>query len=153
MPNFGQFPQTVVLINQGTVTTNATTAALTLPPASSYRILVTCNTVTGTSPTLVAILATSFDGGATYQEILSTTTLTTTGLGDQLLVRPYLGIGDAATRGPCSLLGTTDIVAATVNNGPINPQYVKMRFVVSGTTPSFGSVVVGVIAVPQDQSD
>lgn len=153
MPNFGMFPQTQILLNQGTVTTNATSAALTLPPASSYRMIVGCNTVSGTSPTLVVALATSFDGGSTYYSILSTSSLTTTGLGEQILFRPYLGIGDVATNKANTLLGTTDLAAAVINNGPINPQYIKLRFVVSGTSPSFSSVVVGIIAVPQDLAD
>ena len=153
MPNFGVFPQTTVLINQGTITTNATTAALTLPPAQSYRVIVQVNTVSGTSPTLVTSLATSFDGGSTYNEFISTSSVTTSGAGRQLLIRPYLGIGDAATEAACTLLGTADLAAAVVNNGPINPQFIKVRFVVSGTSPSFGAVTVGIIALPQDASE
>ena len=153
MPNFGMLPLGNTLFSPATITTNTTTAALTLPSASSYRFIVQVNTVSGTSPTLVFILATSFDGGTTYNEILSTTSMTTTGIGQQLMVRPYLGIGDAATAAATSLLGTADIAAAIVNNGPIIPGFVKLRFVVSGTSPSYGSVTVGLIAVPQDLSD
>lgn len=153
MPNFGMFPQTQLLLNQGTVTQSVTSAALTLPPASSYRIVCQINTVSGTSPTLVMILATSFDAGSTYNEVLSTSTMTTTGAGQQLLVRPYLGIGDVATNAATTLLGVADLAAAVVNNGPINPQFIKLRFVAGGTTPSFGAVQVFVAAVPQDLSD
>jgi hypothetical protein len=153
MPNFGVFPQTNILISQGTVTTNATTAALTLPPAQSYRMIVQVNTVTGTSPTLVVALATSFDGGTTYNSFMSTTSITATGSGQSIVFRPYLGVGDVATSGSCTLLGTTDLAAAVINNGPINPQFVKVRFVVSGTSPSYSAVTVGIIAVPQDATD
>jgi hypothetical protein len=152
MPNFGMFPQTQILLALATQTTSGTSAALTLAPASSYRLIVQAQTVSGTTPTLVVALATSFDNGATYNEILSTSTATTSGVGQQLLIRPYLGMGDAATSAACSLLGTADIAAAVVNNGPINPQFIKLRWILSGTTPSF-AFQVAVIAVPQDSSD
>jgi len=154
MPNFGLFPQTyATLVAAATVTTSGTSAALTLPPASSYRIIVQVNTVSGTSPGLVVALATSADNGSTYNEIVSTSTMTTTGAGTQLLIRPYLGIGDAATSAACTLLGTADLAANVVNNGPINPQFIKFRWILSGTSPSFGAMTIQAIAVPQDLSD
>lgn len=151
MPNFGMLPYAGTLLAQQTVTTNTTSAALTLPSASSFRIVFEVQTVSGTSPTLVGIVATSPDG-TSYHEILSSSTMSTSGAGQQLLVRPYLGIGDAATNAACSLLGTADIAAAVVNNGPMNPQFIKIRFVVGGTSPSF-AVAVKYYAVPQDLSD
>src|SRR5947207_15665741 len=125
MPNFGMLPLGSTLLGLATVTTNGTSAALTLPPASSYRFIVQVQTVSGTTPTLVVALATSADAGTTYNEIISTTTLSTSGAGDQLLIRPYLGIGDVATRAAVSLLGTADLAAAVVNNGPIIPGFIK----------------------------
>jgi hypothetical protein len=147
------FPQTTTLLAQTTLTTTGTSAALTMPLASSYRLMFEVQTVSGTTPTLVVIVATSFNGGATYDEILSTTTMNTSGGGQQLLVRPYLGIGDAATAQSMTLLGTgADLAAGVTNNGPINPQFIKLRWVLSGTTPSL-ALTVGLIAVPQDVSD
>jgi hypothetical protein len=153
MPNFGVFPQTAVLFAPGTITATTTSGALTLPPAQSYRLICQINTVSGTSPTMVMALLTSFDAGATYNEVVSTSTMTTTGLGRQLLIRPYLGIGDAATEGSCSLGGVADIAAAVVNNGPINPQFVKVKLIIAGTSPSFSSVSVQYCALPQDASE
>lgn len=152
MPNFGVLPQQNTLLALATQTQSGTSAALTLPPASSYRLIVQAQTVSGTSPTLVLALATSADNGTTYNEILSTTTITSSGLGQQLLIRPYLGIGDAATSASSTLLGTADIAAGVVNNGPINPQFIKLRWIIAGTTPSF-AFQVQYIAVPQDLSD
>ncbi len=153
MPNFGVFPQQTTVVALTTITANTTSAAnLTLPPASSYRLMVEVQTVSGTSPTMVVSMATSFNGGTTYDAIVSTTTLTTSGQGAQLLIRPYLGIGDAATSAAMALLGTASLAAATVNNGPINPQNIKFQFIVGGTSPSF-AVQIGLIAVPQDLSD
>lgn len=152
MPNFGMFPQTNTLLALATQTQSGTSAALTMPPASSYRFIVQVQTVSGTSPTLVLAVATSFDGGTTYNEILSSTTLTTSGSGDQLLIRPYLGIGDVATRASTTLLGTADIAAAVVNNGPINPQLIKLRWIIGGTSPSL-AFQVQYCALMQDLSD
>lgn len=153
MPNFGLFPNGQTLLALATQTTSGTSPNITLPLASSYRIMVEVQTVSGTTPTLVLILATSFNNGTTYDEILSTTTLNTTNTGAQLLIRPYLGIGDAATaQSMVTLGGSVDLAAATTNNGPINTQFVKLRWVMSGTTPSV-AFQVGLISLPQDLSD
>lgn len=154
MPNFGVLGQGQVLLATATQTTSGTSAAITLPPASSYRFVVQVNTVSGTSPTMVVALACTADNGTTYNEFVTTTTLTTTGQGDQLMIRPYLGIGDAATRTATSLLGVADLAAATVNNGPFlaTNGSIKIRWVLGGTTPSF-AFAVHLFSVPQDLSD
>ena len=154
MPNLTILPLSSVLLATATTTTNGTSAALTLPTASSYRFVVQVNTVSGTSPTLQVIMATSFDNGTTYNEILSFTNMTTTGSGRQMQFRPYLGVGDAVTQSFSStLLGTTDIAAGdVVVNGPIDPRFIKLRWVHSGTSPSF-AWQFQVCAVPQDLSD
>lgn len=154
MPNFGMLGQGTTLLALATQTTTGTSAAITLPPASSYRFIIQVNTVSGTSPTMIVALAATADNGATYNEILTTTTLTTTGQGDSWLVRPYLGIGDAATRAATSLLGVADLAAATVNNGPFlaTATTVKLRWILGGTSPSF-NFQVQLFAVPQDLSD
>lgn len=154
MPNFGMLTQGATLLALATQTTSGTSAEIALPPASSYRFLVQVQTVSGTSPTLVLAMATTADNGTTYNEILSSTTLTTSGQGDQILVRPYLGIGDVATRAATSLLGTADLAAAVVVNGPFlgTRGTIKLRWILGGTTPSF-AFQVQIFAVPQDVSD
>jgi len=153
MPNFGALPLGTTLLGLATVTTSGTSAALTLPPASSYRFIVQAQTISGTLPTLQVIVATSCDAGTTYNEILSFSTITASGFGQQMMVRPYLGIGDAATAASSTLLGTADMAAGQlVNNGPIVPGFIKLRWVISGTTPSI-AWQFQYIAVPQDLSD
>jgi len=153
MPNFGMLPLGGTLLALATQTQSGTSAALSLPPASSYRIIVQVQTVSGTSPTLQLVLATSCDAGTTYNEVLSTATqMTTSGAGAQLLIRPYLGIGDAATTASCSLLGTADLGTNVVNNGPIVPGFIKLRWIISGTLPNI-AFQVQYIAIPQDLSD
>ena len=153
MPNFGMLPLGSTLIALATQTQSGTSANLSLPPASSYRIIVQVQTVSGTSPTLQVIASTSFDGGTTYNEILSFANLTTSGQGRQMLIRPYLGIGDVATTAASALLGTANLAAGDlVNNGPIVPQFIKINWVIAGTSPSF-AFQIGVISVAQDLSD
>lgn len=154
MPNFGMLGQGTTLLALATQTTTGTSAAITLPPASSYRFIWQVQTVSGTTPTLVGIVAATADNGVTYNEILSTSTMNTSGQGQQVMVRPYLGIGDAATQAATALLGTADLAAAVVNNGPFlaTSGTIKLRWVLSGTTPSF-AFQVQLFAVPQDLSD
>lgn len=153
MPNFGMLPLGGTLLGLATVTTTGTSAALSLPPASSYRLFMQVQTVSGTLPVLQAAVATSCDNGATYNEILQFATATSSGFGQQMMIRPYLGIGDVATSASSTLLGTADLAAgAIVNNGPIIPGFIKIRWVISGTTPSF-AWQLQFIAVPQDLSD
>lgn len=153
MPNFGMLPQTAVLLAQATQTTNTTSATVKLPGASSYRLILQVQTVSGTSPTMQVNVATSCDNGTTFNEVLQFTQVTTSGQGRQMLIRPYLGIGDAATEQVCSLLGTADLASAqVVNNGPLNPAYIQVRSIFGGTTPSF-AWALHYIALPQDLAD
>ena len=154
MPNFGVLGQGTTLLALATVTTSGTSAAINLPPASSYRFVWQVQTVSGTTPTLVGIVAATADSGTTYNEVLSTSTMTTSGAGQQVMVRPYLGIGDAATQTASALLGTADLAAGIVANGPFlaTQGQIKLRWVVSGTLPSF-AFQVQLFAVPQDLSD
>ena len=154
MPNFGMLPQTnASWFAPGTITTSTTSGNLTLPPAQSYRIVCQVGTVSGTSPTMVMILATSFDNGTTYNEVLSTSTMTTSAAGQQLIFRPYLATGDVATSQSSSLLGTADIAAAVISNGPINPAFMKIKLLLGGTSPSFGTPLIQYCALPQDSSE
>lgn len=154
MPNLSLLPLTSTLLGLATVTTSGTSGVLTLPLASGYRFVVQMQTVSGTTPTLQVLVATSFDAGASYNEILSFAQVTTSGIGRQMQFRPYLGVGDQITQGfATALLGTADIASnEIVVNGPINPQFVKLRWVVSGTTPSI-AWQFQYAAVPQDLSD
>lgn len=156
MPNLtGMFPFVQNLVASATVTTNGTTASMALPYCQSYRFITSINTVTGTLPTLVVTIATSFDGGTTFNDVITSTTMSTTGIGTQIVFKPYLGAGDIATSQTVTLSSITTIAptGGTVTNGPIDPRYVKIKWVVGGTTPSFSAVTIGVIGVMQDASD
>lgn len=141
MPNIGLMTKAETLVALATVTTTGTSSALTLPQAQSHRVVVEVQTVSGTSPTLQVIMATS-DDSTQYHEIMSLTQITTSGLGRQAIFRTYLGVGDAATEGVAALLGTADIASsADVKHGPVNPRYIKFRWVLTGTSPSFAFAI------------
>lgn len=153
MPNLSMLPLTSTLVALATQTTSGTSAALTLPNAQSFRFIVQLQTASGTSPTLQVLIATSLDGGTTYNEFISFAQVTTSGQGRQLVFRPYLSTGDLATFAAASTLGTADIAAGDVCiNGPINPALIKVRWVVLGTSPSV-AFQVQYAALPQDLSD
>lgn len=153
MADLSFLPLTSTLVGLATQTTSGTSGVLTLPLCSSYRFVVQVQTVSGTSPTLQVILATSFDAGSTYNEILSFANLTASGFGRQMIFRPFLGESELSTVASSTLLGTADIAAAdVVNNGPINPALIKVRWVVLGTSPSF-AFQVQYAGVPQNLSN
>ncbi len=104
MPNLSMLPLTGTLVGLATQTATGSSGVLQIPNASSYRFVVQTNTVSGTTPTLQVILATSFDNGTTYNEFISFANLTTTGVGRQLTWRPYLIGGDLATSAICTQL-------------------------------------------------
>lgn len=160
MPNQGMLPQVQTLLALATVTTNGTSANIsTLPAASSYRFFLKVKTVSGTSPTLDVFLATSYDAtagaGTDYVTFLHFAQVTTTGLGRQAAIRPYLGSGDTAQESQSAFFTLADGATgstAIVVNGPINPSALKVRWVAGGTSPSF-AFEIGVISLPQDLSD
>jgi hypothetical protein len=96
--------------------------------------------------------STSFDESI-YDTFMATQQLSTAGLGQSLIWSPFLGAGQVATTANTALLGTTDpTTTAFVNNTPINPGFIKVRWIVLGTSPSF-AFTVGYIGNPQDLSD
>jgi hypothetical protein len=153
MPNFGMFPLSNALLSAQAVTTTGTSANLTLPPASSYRMTVELLTASSTVTNFNLSLYSSSDGGTTYHGILAFTALTTSGQGQSAIVRPYLGYGDTATIINSPVLGSTDYASnvQAIANGPFDPRYLKARWVAVTTgTVTFN---LKVDAVPQDQSD
>lgn len=155
MPNFGMFPLQGTLLTGASQTTNTTSANLTIPLASSYRFALEVTSQTsGTSPTLNVMIATSFDGGTTYDSILAFAQMTTIG-GRQMVLRPYQGSGDTASEAALNPVGTSDFANTTsgvVSNGPIDPQHIKVRYTVGGSTSVF-TFAVKWLAIPQDLSD
>lgn len=148
MANLGLLPLgngTLYDGNTTAVTTSTTSGVLTVPLADSYRWIMLVNTVSGTtSPTLDVYLDTSADG-TNYFPFLHFAQATTSGAGQQAIMRPFMGTGDVATTAAANLLGTLDGATgstAIVQNGPINIQKIKVRAVIGGSgSPSFNFLV------------
>lgn len=153
MPNFGMFPLSTTLLSAQTATTNGTSSALTVPLGQCYRFTVELLTASSTTTNLSIGIFSSSDGGTTYHGIGALTALTTSGQGRSMLIRPYLGIGDAATAMSAPILGTVDYAtnADVVANGPFDPQHIKIRWLAATN----GTVTFNVRAdvVPQDGAD
>lgn len=154
MANLQMFTQPYPLLAAATQTTTGNSAALTLPEADSYRLLLVAQTVSGTTPTLDVAILTSLDGGTNYVSVLQFDQMTTTGA-KQIVFRPYLGETEVATHqtvGLLGALGTVDLAtnSALAANGPIDPRYIKVRWQLSGTSPSF-NFQINALAAPSGE--
>ena len=154
MPNLGMFPLASTLVASQTVTTTANSAVLTLPAASSYRFAVEVTASSTNTTSFNVGIYSSSDGGTTYDLIAWTTQMSNILGGYQFLFRPYLNPGDAGTAINNYVLGTNDPAANTqiVANGPFDNRYIKVRWLLAGTSPSC-TFAVKYWAVPQDLSD
>ena len=162
MPNFGVFPLSSFLLSGQTATTNGTSGVLSLGTdsaagsmklGSSYRVTVELLTASSTVTNFNLGLFASDDNGTVYHGILGFSALTTSGQGRSALIRPYLGIGDAATVVTSPILGSTDYASNVdvVANGPFDPRFLKARWVAVTTgTVTFN---LKVCMIPQDMSD
>lgn len=146
MPNLGLLPLQGTLVNNITTatTTSGVSGALSIPLCGSYRMVLEVHTVSGTSPTLDVFVSTSQDGGSNYNQFLHFAQATTSGAGAQLVFCPFKIGQQSASSGASALDGTATLATgatAIVNDAPIDPAHVKVRWVVSGTTPSFAFAV------------
>ena len=154
MPNFGVFPLTQTLTSQSAVTTTGNTANLTIPLASSYRLSVEVTASSTNTTSFNVGVYSSSDGGTTYDLILWTTQMSNILGGYQFVFRPYLNAGDAATTINNYILSTNTAAANTqlLMNGPFDNRFVKIAWVLAGTSPSC-TFAVKLTSIPQDWSD
>ena len=158
MPNLKEFPLSGTLLalvtRAGTQSTGVgfSDTATSLPAAEGYRFILEVQTVTGTNPTLDVFIDTSADGGTNYYPFLHFAQASTSGQGQQVIMRPYLASGDIATTSAAPLLGTVDGAqgsTAIVQNGPIDPRYIKVRTLVGATTGQTGTFSYAVKYIAQ----
>ena len=154
MPNFGVFPLAQTLVASQTITTTGNTAAITIPLASSYRFSVEVTASSTNTTSFNVGVYSSSDGGTTYNLIAWTTQMSNILGGAAFVMRPYLGIGDAATAFQNYILGTVTAAANAqiIQNGPFDNRFVKIAWSVAGTSPSC-TFAVKLTSVPQDLSD
>ena len=154
MPNFGVFPLTQTIVASQAVTTTGNTANLTLPLASAYRFAVEVTASSTNTTSFNVGIYSSSDGGTTYDLIAWTTQMSNILGGYQFIFRPYLNAGDLATVQQNYILSTNTAAANTqvVANGPFDNRFVKVAWVLAGTSPS-ATFAVKLTSIPQDLSD
>ena len=121
-------------------TATVTGASFALPIADSYAMIADVGAATGTSPTLDIAFQHSPNGGANWYTFAKFAQITAAGQ-RSLIVTPNVSLAQAASEQAISNTGT-----AVAINGPIVYSAVRILATVGGTTPSFASINVFVIA-------
>lgn len=125
-------PVTVVEVaGMGTVTATTTSSKATLPLAERYTVVIDVSSVTGTSPTYDFVMQTSYDKGTTYINCpLRSAQVTAAGVHWNTF--NFGNLGFAAT----TQAGVADTGGAVNKDFVFDPQYVKFKVTVGGTSPS-----------------
>jgi hypothetical protein len=127
-----QKPMVKTLIASAAVTATGASTAFSIGLADSYTFILNCSAVSGTSPTMDAVMQTSLDGGTTYVNIPWRFTQLTVAATLFLTVRCGLGIGEVGAAGPAAATGGA-LATATV----VDPNFMKLAYTIAATTPSF----------------
>jgi hypothetical protein len=132
-----QGPKWRTAVASAAYATTTTTAAFNLAgQGDSYHLIIKNNTVTGTTPTLDAVLQTSVDGGTTYVNLPIRTTQATAAGQNHLVFKMGLGGNEVALESPAADTGGT-----LAKNCLFDPNFMKIKFTIGGTNPSFTTVV------------
>jgi hypothetical protein len=137
-----QYPQAKTLVTASAAAATSH-SDFTLQPCDSFSLILSCTAAAGTSPTLDVALQTSPDGGTTYVTAARFTQLTAAGA-ETISLKPYLGVGDAAT----SLVS-----AATGGSAKANMVLAKdcrILYTIGGTSPALTFKVFVVYAGGQN---
>jgi hypothetical protein len=127
----------------GTLTSTTTSTATQLPLADSYTVVFDVSSVSGTSPTYDIVMQTSWDKGTTYINCpLRSAQITTAGVHWNMFSANHFDFV-AATQA-----GVADTGGAVNKDFIFDPQYVKFKVTVGGTSPS-AVVAVRVFCVPR----
>ena len=125
-----------VAVKNTTVTaaaTTATSANIAIPKADEYSILINTTAATGTSPTCDIVFQTSYDKGTTYVNMPVRSAQITAAAVQWFTIRRGLGWGEAAF----NQAGVADTGGALAKNTVFDPAYVKFKYTIGGTNPSF----------------
>lgn len=133
-------PQFKTLVASAAQTTTFTSSAFSMPvvPGGEYSFILNASTVTGTTPTLDAVLQTSVDKGTTYVNLpLRTTQVTAAGV-RWMTLRLGPAMGSTASESPAADTGGT-----LAKDCVFDPQYMKIKCTIGGTNPSFTMALYG----------
>lgn len=128
-----QLMNPVNVLGLGTITSTTTSSVTALPLSDVYTVVFDVGTVSGTSPTCDIVMQVSYDKGTTYINApLRSAQITATGVHWNVF-RGGLGWGEAAA----TQAGVADTGGAVNKNFVFDPQYVKFKATIAGTSPSF----------------
>ena len=138
MPKSLQLPVFKTLIASTAYTTTTTSANFSLPYGDTLHIILKTTAATGTSPTMDAVLQTSVDAGTTYVNLPIRSTQITAAGQNHWVFKMGLGGNEVALENPAADTGGT-----LAKNCIFDPRYLKVKFTIGGTNPSFTTVVYG----------
>lgn len=137
MSTRGKTPLIATAVASAAYAVTTTTAAFALPvDADSYMILINNTAVTGTSPTLDAIVQTSVDGGTTYVNLPLRSTQCTAAGQSMIVFKQGLGGNEVAFESPAAATGGT-----LAKNAIFDARYLKVKLTIGGTNPSFTTTI------------
>lgn len=123
----------VVVSSVSAAAATATSGVVRCPLADEYSICVNVTAATGTSPTMDIVFLGSTDKGTTYVNLpLRSAQMTAAGV-HWFSFRRGLGWGEAAFNQAL----VADTGGALAKNVVFDPQYVKYKYTIGGTNPSF----------------
>lgn len=121
----------------------ATSQTANLAPGAGdcFQMTVNMTAASGTSPTFDGVVQTSFDKGSNWISLpLRFTQFTTTGV-KYLVFRNGLGNNEVALENAAADTGGT-----LAKNCIFDPQYLRLKYTIGGTSPSFtATVYLGVV--------
>lgn len=117
-------------------TTTTTSSALSLPTGDCYALVIATSAASGTSPTLDIVIQSSYDGGSTYINLPLRFTQVTTTAAEAIYFKQGLGGNEVAL---ASL--TADTGGQLAKNCIFDPNFMKVKVTVGGSTPSITMVM------------
>jgi hypothetical protein len=128
----------VILASTALISTSSTSAFAMPVTSGSFSIGITVSAASGTSPTADFVLQTSYDAGTTYVDLPLRWTQFNAAAGPRWLIfRNGLGNNEVALEQVAADTGGT-----LAKNCNFDPRYMKIKYTIAGTSPSFTTVII-----------
>lgn len=132
------------LVASTTASATATSSAFNMGLADTYTLYLIVSAATGTAPTLDGVLQTSYDGGKTYVDLPLRFTQKTTATTNVMVFKCGLGNNEVALEQAVADTGGT-----LAKNCVFDWRYMKFKYTIAGTNPSFTFSLV-MLATPSN---
>lgn len=129
-----------LLLASNTVTATGNSASFNLPIAECYALYLVASAVSGTTPSLGAVLQTSLDNGTTWVNTGIAFAAVTAAGSSGVVFKPTMGLGQSA-----GVISATAGTASAINQ-PINHRNMRLSNTVTGTTPSITFALYAITA-------